>query len=251
MFNGNQCWAALARVNATYNGLVGGATADLERARATWLKPDLEKKLQSGFLVKVKSISTMVEEYRRNTHKILVGFLHEDSQTKCMKTTVYFRADVARTLYQEHNDWNIVQKVIADQLGNTNSRRTANRWVMCGRDIEPEVMTHIQSKPEGKEFPLFLLESNPYLTGKEAGTAAQGKKLAVEWQTAIIDSYFALREQGNKLSAENFKKGYCLAAHHVAVWFSTKERQFGSIATSFTAFRRAKDRMNHTPVCRK
>ena len=160
------------KVKAEYAKLEG---AGLEDAKAKWLKPDLAKKLSEGFPMKVRAISTM-EEYDPIAHKVVVGFLHEDSQAKIMKTTVYFRADVARALFEVHKDWNRVAKVIEGQMGNAQSRRTAARWVMCGKDIDPEVMKHIQTKPEGKDFPLYLLENNPYLTGKEAGAAAQGKQ---------------------------------------------------------------------------
>ncbi len=55
LFNGNQCWAALLRVQAKFAKLqeAGSTAADLETAKATWLKPDLEKKLSQGFPLKV------------------------------------------------------------------------------------------------------------------------------------------------------------------------------------------------------
>ena len=233
-------------MQAAYAKIQGAGGTALEDAKSKWLKPDLEKKLSEGFPLKVRSISTM-EEYDEISHKVVVGFLHEDSQAKIMKTTVYFRAEVARSMFELYKDWGRVTRAIAEQLSNAQSRRTAQRWVMCGRDIDPEVMKHIQTKPEGKEFPLYLLESNPYLTGKETGTAAQGKKMTVDWQKVAIDGYFLQRDLGCKLSAEKFKKGYCAAAYHAAVWFNAKEKIYGSVAKSFTAFRRAKDK-TRTPT---
>ena len=193
------------RVRAEFDRLASGAAADLEKAKVAWLKPDLAKKLQEGFTLKVKAISSM-EEYDLNQHKVIAGLLHEDGHATVMRTTVYFRAEVARSLFEVHKDWNRVQNVICDNLSNTNSRRTAQRWVICARDIDHEVMAHIRSKPKGKEFPLHLIDGNPYLTGKEGGIAALGNKVPVEWQKAAIDGYFLQRDQGCNLSADNFKK---------------------------------------------
>ena len=110
-------------MQAAYAKLQGAGGTALEDAKSKWLKkPDLEKKLSEGFPLKVRSISTM-EEYDEISHKVVVGFLHEDSQAKIMKTTVYFRADVARSLYSIHEDWSRVGKAISEQAASSTRTR--------------------------------------------------------------------------------------------------------------------------------
>ena len=101
------------KVQAVFAKLEGN---DLETAKATWLKPDLATKLSEGFPLKVRAFSTM-EEYVRIIHKFVVGFMREDHQSKIMKTTVDFRAEVARSMYYTmvHKDWSRVLKAISEE----------------------------------------------------------------------------------------------------------------------------------------
>jgi len=167
-------WEASKNASAGGTGSAAVATGEAEETGEdpSWLKAGLKKQFEEGFEFGVFAFVGIA--YDEVKHKVWCGHAHEEEQSNVLHTTIWHRHATSRLLFERHaQNWSLVQNELTKLLGNK-SRRSVGRWMFCGRDLSPAVVSAWRGCPGAKKFAVNSLERNAWVTGK--GSLGEQKK---------------------------------------------------------------------------